>query len=90
MNGIKNQVLTEKTIRLLRNNQYTSDVDPGSSKTEIKNWIERFFSVRVKSMNSHRPSRKGRGRRLTETTSNCKRMIITLRSGYSIPLFLSE
>uniref|UniRef100_A0AB39U2R5 Large ribosomal subunit protein uL23c n=1 Tax=Ophioglossum hongii TaxID=3238578 RepID=A0AB39U2R5_9MONI len=90
MDEIKNQVLTEKTIRLLRNNQYTFDVDLRSTKTEVRNWIEGFFNVKVKSINSYRISKNRRGRRLSEKTSNQKRMIITLRTGYSIPLFPGE
>nr|AJB98523.1 ribosomal protein L23 [Helminthostachys zeylanica] len=90
MDGVKNQVLTEKTIRSLRNNQYTFNVDLGTNKIVVKNWIERFFNVRVKSVNSHRLSKRGRGGRLAETASNYKRMIITLQPGYSIPLFPGE
>nr|YP_007374841.1 ribosomal protein L23 [Ophioglossum californicum]AGC26754.1 ribosomal protein L23 [Ophioglossum californicum]QXF60127.1 ribosomal protein L23 [Ophioglossum vulgatum] len=90
MDRIKNQVLTEKTIKLLRNNQYTFNVDLGSTKTEAKNLIEGFFNVKVGSINSYRVSRNKRSRRLSEKTSNQKRMIVTLRTGYSIPLFPDE
>lgn len=58
MDEVKYPVLTEKTIRLLEKNQYTFNVDQKSTKTEIKKWIESFFNVRVKAMNSHIPPRK--------------------------------
>ncbi|CAK9188886.1 unnamed protein product [Sphagnum troendelagicum] len=88
MDEMKYPVLTEKTIRLLEKNQYTFDVDQKSTKTEIKKWIEGFFGVKVIRMNSHRPPKKKR--RIGPIIGHSvryKRMIITLRSGYSIPLF---
>nr|AND48290.1 ribosomal protein L23 [Eosphagnum rigescens] len=88
MDEIKYPVLTEKTIRLLEKNQYTFDVDQEYTKTEIKKWIEGFSGVEVIKMNSHRPPRKKR--RIGPIIGHSvryKRMIITLRSGYSIPLF---
>nr|AWS01019.1 ribosomal protein L23 [Pilularia americana] len=93
MDELKNQVLTEKSIRLLQNNQYTLDVNPELTKTEMKNWIERFFDVKVKGINSHRlPGKKKRQRgsnsRFSGSTRK-KRMIVTLRESYSIPLFFN-
>ncbi|CAD5197598.1 unnamed protein product [Musa acuminata subsp. malaccensis] len=37
------QYLQKKSIRLLGNNQYTSNVESGSTRTEIKHWVELFF-----------------------------------------------
>nr|YP_009694197.1 ribosomal protein L23 [Christensenia aesculifolia]QEI60372.1 ribosomal protein L23 [Christensenia aesculifolia] len=91
MDEINNQVLTEKTIRLLQTNQYSFDVKLESTKTEIKEWIEKFFDVKVKSMNSLRSSKRKRNRQGKEISLiDHKRMIITLQTGYSIPLFLNE
>nr|AXZ97109.1 ribosomal protein L23 [Callistopteris apiifolia] len=88
MDILKNQVLTEKTIRLLQQNQYTFNVTLQSNKTEIKDWIEKFFDVKIKSMNSHRFAfKKKRG---NKHFTHGKRMIITLKEDYSIPLFLNE
>jgi len=84
MNGIKYAVFTEKSILLLENNQYTSNVESGSTRTEIKHWVELFFGVKVIAMNSHRLP--GKGRRMGHTMHyNYRRMIITLQPGYSIP-----
>lgn len=87
MDGI-NAVFTDKSIRLLgKKNQYTSNVESGSTRTEIKHWVELFFGVKVIAMNSHRlPG--GKGRRVGPSmghTMHYRRMIITLQPGYSIP-----
>ncbi|RZC68460.1 hypothetical protein C5167_031704 [Papaver somniferum] len=58
MDRIKYAVFTDKSIRLLGNNQYTSNVESGSTRTEIKHWVELFFGVKVIAMNSHRLSGK--------------------------------
>nr|YP_010201914.1 ribosomal protein L23 [Machilus bonii]YP_010201996.1 ribosomal protein L23 [Machilus calcicola]YP_010202078.1 ribosomal protein L23 [Machilus chayuensis]YP_010202160.1 ribosomal protein L23 [Machilus chekiangensis]YP_010202242.1 ribosomal protein L23 [Persea chienkweiensis]YP_010202324.1 ribosomal protein L23 [Machilus faberi]YP_010202406.1 ribosomal protein L23 [Machilus gamblei]YP_010202488.1 ribosomal protein L23 [Machilus grijsii]YP_010202570.1 ribosomal protein L23 [Machilus lichuan len=85
MDGIKYVVFTEKSIRLLGNNQYTSNVESGSTRTEIKHWVELFFGVKVIAINSHQLP--GKGRRMGPImghTMHYRRMIITLQPGYSI------
>ncbi|KAL5697002.1 60S ribosomal protein L23A [Ranunculus cassubicifolius] len=80
MDGIKYAVFTDKSIRLLGNNQYTSNVESGSTRTEIKHWVELFFGVKVLAMNSHRLP--GKGRRMGPImghTMHYRRMIITLQ-----------
>nr|WNN13564.1 ribosomal protein L23 [Danxiaorchis yangii]WNN13569.1 ribosomal protein L23 [Danxiaorchis yangii] len=84
MDGIKYAVFTEKSIRLLGNNQYNSNVESGSTRTEIKHWVELFFGVKVIAMNSHRL--RGKGRRMM----HYRRMIITLQPGYSIPPLIEK
>lgn len=87
MDGIKYAVLTEKSLRLLEKNQYTSNVESGSNRTEIKHWVELFFGVKVIGMNSHQLPVKGRRvGPITVHTMHYRRMIITLKPGYSIPL----
>nr|QWK45235.1 ribosomal protein L23 [Stephania tetrandra]QWK45254.1 ribosomal protein L23 [Stephania tetrandra] len=84
MDRIKYAVFTDKSIRLLVNNQYTYNVESGSTRTEIKHWVELFFGVKVIAMNSHRLP--GKGRRMGPGhTMHYRRMIITLQPGYSIP-----
>ncbi|AES67740.1 50S ribosomal protein L23 [Medicago truncatula] len=34
--------------------QYTFNVESGSTRIEIKHWVELFFDVKVIAMNSHR------------------------------------
>nr|YP_009407299.1 ribosomal protein L23 [Drosera regia]YP_009407309.1 ribosomal protein L23 [Drosera regia]ASA46203.1 ribosomal protein L23 [Drosera regia]ASA46233.1 ribosomal protein L23 [Drosera regia] len=82
MDRIKYAIFTDKSSRLVEKNQYTSNVESGSTKTEIKHWVELFFGVKVIAMNSHRLPRKGR--RMGHTM-HYRRIIITLQPGYSIP-----
>nr|AMZ03479.1 ribosomal protein L23 [Bienertia sinuspersici]AMZ03499.1 ribosomal protein L23 [Bienertia sinuspersici] len=83
MDGIKYAVavFTDKSIRLLGKNQYTSNVESKSTRTEIKHWVKLVIA-----MNSHRLL--GKGRRMGPImghTMHYRRMIITLQSSYSIP-----
>nr|QYB23407.1 ribosomal protein L23 [Hedysarum polybotrys var. alaschanicum] len=85
MNGIKYAVFTKKSIRLLKKNQYTFNVESGLTRTEIKHWVELFFGVKVIAINSHRLPIKGRRvRPIMRHTMHYRRMIITLQPGYSI------
>lgn len=87
MDKIKYRPIGMKAIRLLEQRQYTFDVDIKATKTEVKRWIEGFFSVKVIGMNSHRPPKKKK--RIGSVIGypvKYKRMIVTLKSGYSIPL----
>ncbi|MCL7033454.1 hypothetical protein MKW94_029550 [Papaver nudicaule] len=81
MDGIKYAVFTDKSIRLLGNNQYTSNVESGSTRTEIKHWVELFFGVKVIAMNSHRLPGKAKKMGPMGHTMHYKRMIITLQPG---------
>nr|YP_004891386.1 ribosomal protein L23 [Cephalotaxus harringtonia var. wilsoniana]YP_010138199.1 ribosomal protein L23 [Cephalotaxus harringtonia]UPV70555.1 ribosomal protein L23 [Cephalotaxus harringtonia var. nana]UPV72441.1 ribosomal protein L23 [Cephalotaxus sp. JW-2022a]QPO89975.1 ribosomal protein L23 [Cephalotaxus harringtonia]UPV70063.1 ribosomal protein L23 [Cephalotaxus harringtonia]UPV70637.1 ribosomal protein L23 [Cephalotaxus harringtonia var. nana] len=86
-----NLVLTKKSISLFEINQYILNVDSGSTKTKIKSWIELFFNVKVIGVNSYRPPQKrekrGKIQQIMKHRMRYKRMIITLKPGYSIPLF---
>nr|YP_009690965.1 ribosomal protein L23 [Pecluma dulcis]QEG57745.1 ribosomal protein L23 [Pecluma dulcis] len=88
MDKPKNQLITEKSIRLLQQNQYTFFVDSKLTKTEMKNWIENIFDVKVKGINSNRVITKKRARSKSNSTSQ-KKMIIRLQSNSFIPLFLN-
>ena len=81
-------LFTEKSARILENNQYTFDVDPKLTKPEIRELLEKTFQVKVVSLNTHRPPRKKR--RLGQfigSRPQIKRVIFTLRPEDSIPLF---
>ncbi|KAJ0773664.1 putative ribosomal protein L25/L23 [Helianthus annuus] len=60
MDEVRYAIFTDKSIRLLGKNQYTSNVESGSTRTEIKHWVELFFGVKVIAMNSHRLREKAR------------------------------
>ena len=44
---IKYPILTEKTIRLFEQNQYSFAVDANATKTSVKNAVEKLFAVDV-------------------------------------------
>lgn len=79
---VKYLILTEKSVRLIENNQYTFDVDLRLTKPQIKKLIEDFFKVHVVSVNTHRLPRASK--------TQYKRVIVTLKSGDSIPIFSEE
>ena len=82
-------MITEKSIRLLQQNQYTFHVDSKLTKTEMKSWIEQIFDVKVKKINSSRVRTKKKRTGLNFNSTSKKKMIIRLRSNFSIPLFLN-
>nr|YP_010464190.1 ribosomal protein L23 [Valerianella locusta]UUL71542.1 ribosomal protein L23 [Valerianella locusta] len=93
MDGIKYPVSADKSIRLLLKNKYTLNVESGSTKTEIKCWVELFFGVKIIAMNDHRLPRKGKRKKMGSImgqTRHYRRMIITLESGYYIPPFRTK
>jgi ribosomal protein L23 len=49
---IKYPILTEKTIRLFEQNQYSFAVDRKADKTAIKASVEQLFDVKVISVNT--------------------------------------
>nr|YP_010627405.1 ribosomal protein L23 [Christella latipinna]WBK27292.1 ribosomal protein L23 [Christella latipinna] len=86
---MKNQLITEKSIRLLQQNQYTFFVDSRLTKTEMKSWIEKFFDVKVEGINSSRVTKKRKGSKLSLNSTSRKKMIARLRANYFIPLFIN-
>nr|AYQ95233.1 ribosomal protein L23 [Trochiscia hystrix] len=79
LNLIKYPVITEKSyISLLKNKQYTFDVDVRMTKTQMKSLFEDLFLVKIQSLNTHRPPRK-RTRSLMGFKSRYKRVIITIK-----------
>lgn len=85
---IKYPLVTDKTTRLLNNNQYTFIVDPKISKNEIKSTIEFLFEVKVSKVNTcHLPKKKRRVGQFIGTKSHYKKAIVKLTEGYSISLF---
>ena len=85
---VKYFVFTEKSFRVIENNQYTFDVDLRLNKPQIKRLIEDLFSVIVISVNTHRPPRKKKRLGLSQGfKKSYKRVIITVKSGQIINLF---
>lgn len=88
LNIIKYPLLTEKTIRLIEQNQNSFAVDVKTDKTLIKDAIEQLFDVKVVSVNtSLLPLRKRRVGKFIGKKARYKRAIVKLASEDSITLF---
>ncbi len=85
---VRRPIVTEKATILLENNQYTFEVDPRSTKPDIKAAIEDLFQVKVVSVNTQNPPRKKRRTgRFIGYRAQYKRAVVTLAPGDSITLF---
>ena len=85
---IKFPILTEKTIKLIEQNQYSFAVDRKADKTIVKLAIEQLFNVKVISVNtSLQPLRKRRVGKFIGTKTRYKRAIVRLAAENSITLF---
>ena len=88
---VKYPILTEKTIRLIEQNQYSFAVDPKADKSAIKSAVEQLFDVKVVCVNtSLLPLRKRRVGKFIGKKSRYKRAIVKLASEDSINLFEEE
>jgi large subunit ribosomal protein L23 len=84
---IEKVMLTEKGSRLSEEaNQYLFRVNPNANKMEIKNAVEKLFSVKVISVNTmNRQGKKKRARTAQAgKTADWKRAVVTLAEGNSI------
>ena len=85
---VKYPLFTEKTIKLIEQNQYSFAVDRKADKTAIKSSIEQLFDVKVISVNtSLLPLRKRRVGKFIGKKARYKRAIVKLASEDSITLF---
>jgi large subunit ribosomal protein L23 len=87
-NIIKYPIITDKSTRLLENNQYTFIVDRYSDKITIKNTIEYLFNVKVLKVNTCRlPRKKKRVGKYIGWKPQYKKAIVSLAEGDVINLF---
>lgn len=85
---IKYPIVTEKSTKLLENNQYTFIVDRYSNKLTIKSAIEDLFNVKVIKVNTCRlPKRKKQVGKYIGWKSQHKKAVITLSENDIINLF---
>ena len=93
-------LITEKTVwqsgrrfdatvhKLARGGTYTFEVNPKASKMQIKDAVERIYSVRVMEVRtSTRPGKRRRYRYSVGQTRSMKKAIVTLRQDSHIDLF---
>lgn len=85
---VKYPLITDKSTRLLENNQYSFIVDRYSDKITIKNAIEYLFKVKVIKVNTCRlPRKKKRVGKYTGWKPQYKKAIVSLAEGDVINLF---
>jgi large subunit ribosomal protein L23 len=85
---IKYPLLTEKTIKLIEQNQYSFAVDAKATKPSVKAAVEKLFDVKVVSVNtSLQAVKKRRVGKYIGRKSQYKRAIVTLAPENSITLF---
>jgi large subunit ribosomal protein L23 len=88
---LRRPIISEKSIRLAKENQYTFEVAPRATRTLVKQAIEQMFeSVEVKQVDivvaTPKKSRSLRTRRLRARRTAYKKAIVTLSKG-NIPIF---
>ncbi|EKV01518.1 ribosomal protein L23 [Leptolyngbya sp. PCC 7375] len=85
---VRKPIISEKATLNLENNQYTFEVVPKATKTEIKAAVEALFDVKVTGISTMNPPRKKkRLGRFIGYKPTYKRAVVTLAEGDSIPLF---
>jgi large subunit ribosomal protein L23 len=85
---VKYPLLTEKTIKLIEQNQYSFAVDANATKTSVKNAVEKLFDVKVIAVNtSLQALKKRRVGKFIGKKTQYKRAIVTLAPENSITLF---
>nr|BED43183.1 ribosomal protein L23 [Pyropia sp. Myanmar_A]BED43380.1 ribosomal protein L23 [Pyropia sp. Myanmar_B]BED43577.1 ribosomal protein L23 [Pyropia sp. Myanmar_C] len=85
---VKYPIITDKTTKLLEENQYCFAVDFKATKTNIKAAIQYIFNVQVTGVNTcHPPKKKRNVGRFVGKQPHYKKAIVTLASKDSINLF---
>ncbi len=83
-------VVSEKSYALLDQGVYTFVVAPDANKIEIRQAVERIFSVEVAKVTTlNRPGKRKRNRRAATfgRRIDTKRAMVKLKPDYSIPIF---
>ena len=88
---ILSPLITEKSMAGTSNQQYTFEVDPRATKTQIKQAVAEIFNVTVVSVNTVNVGGKKknfarRGRRSSGVQSDWKKAIVTIAPGQKIEL----
>ncbi len=89
LNVIKRPILSEKSTKLAEaSNQVAFEVTLSSTKPEIKKAVERFFKVKVASVNTTVvPGKAYRTRQGEAKSSSWKKAVVTLKAGEKIEFF---
>lgn len=81
-------VVTEKSTRLMEQNQYVFEVAPDATKTQIRQAVEQIFKVKVTAVNTVRIKGKlKRQGRFVGRRPDRKKAVVTLAKGDRIEIF---
>lgn len=84
---IVSPVITEKATLASENNQVIFKVAPYATKPQIKEAVERLFSVKVKAVNTiNRKGKVKRFRGFRGKQNDVKKAVVTLQEGSSIDI----
>ena len=85
---VKRPLITEKSMKLVKENKYTFEVDRRADKNDIKAAIEELFNVKVLSVNVINGLKKEkRVGRYTGFVPAVTKAIVTLEKGNKIEIF---
>nr|YP_009295946.1 ribosomal protein L23 [Schimmelmannia schousboei]AOM64881.1 ribosomal protein L23 [Schimmelmannia schousboei] len=85
---VKYPIITDKTTKLIEDNQYCFVVEKQANKIHIKQAIEYIFNVRIKKINTlNKPPKKRRIGKFIGKKANHKKAIVKLYDKYTINLF---
>nr|YP_010986149.1 ribosomal protein L23 [Polyopes affinis]WOL37067.1 ribosomal protein L23 [Polyopes affinis] len=85
---VKYPIITDKTTKLIEDNQYCFAVDNKANKLDIKKAIEYIFNVRVQEINTlNRMQKKRRLGQFIGKKTNYKKAIVKLHKDDNIKLF---
>jgi large subunit ribosomal protein L23 len=87
---LKKPIITEKSLKAVKLNRYTFEVDVRASKDQVRQAVTNQFKVEVTKVNmvKSKGTAKRTGRkRLPSMTTDSKKAIVTLKAGQSIKLF---
>jgi large subunit ribosomal protein L23 len=81
-------LITEKTLRLAKENRYTFLVEPKVNKKQIKSAIEKIFNVKVVKIRTMNYGKRIRGlTKIKSTRPRFKKAIVQLQPGQTISIF---
>jgi large subunit ribosomal protein L23 len=81
-------LITEKTLRLAKENKYTFLVEQDINKKQIKNAVEKIFNVKVIKVRTINYQKRQRGlTKIKSTRPKFKKAIVQIQSGQTIPIF---
>lgn len=81
---IKKPVITEKTTKLIEQKKYTFDVDPQLTKQQIKKIFEKYYNIRIKSIQTYRIEKRRTVQKKSHISQPKKRVIIDLDEKISL------